>query len=58
MIAELLLIVDLLNRRKRSTPTISQPDIIQQLKPQEPTPIRPPSGYTIDLNKFRYLKDL
>jgi len=56
MIAELLLIVDLLNRRKRSTPTISQPDIIQQLKPQEPTPIRPPSGYQIDLDLIRYLK--
>jgi hypothetical protein len=57
MITELLLIVDLLKRRnQRSTPTISQPDIIKQLKPQEPTPIRPPSGYQIDLDLIRYLK--
>ena len=46
MIAELLLIVDLLNRRKRSTPPISQPDI------KTPTPKRPRGLGLFDLGKI------
>ena len=61
MIAEGFLIVQLLDKLSlRSTPpTVGppRPDIIKQLKPPDaPTPIRPPSGYEIDLDLIRYLK--
>jgi hypothetical protein len=47
MIAELLLIVDLLNKSSlRSTPTISQPDI------KTPTPKRPRGLGLFDLGKI------
>ena len=61
MIAELALIVQLLEKLSlRSTPpTVGppRPDVIEQLKPPDaPTPIRPPSGYQVDLDLFKYLK--
>jgi hypothetical protein len=63
MIVEAILIGQLLKKLSlQSTPTVvgpPKPDVIKQLRPPDaPTPIRPPSGYEIDLNKFRYLKDL
>ena len=62
MIAELALIVQLLEKLSLTTPVAPtvgppRPDVIKELKPPDaPTPIRPPSGYEIDLDLIRYLK--
>ena len=63
MIAEAILIGQLLKKLSlQSTPTVvgpprPRPDVIKELKPPDaPTPIRPPSGYEIDLDLIRYLK--
>jgi len=61
MIAELLLIVKLLDKLslQSTPPTVGppRPDVIKKLKPPDaPTPIRPPSGYEVDLDLIRYFK--
>ena len=63
MIVEAILIGQLLKKLSlQSTPTVvgpprPRPDVIKELKPPDaPTPIRPPSGYEIDLDLIRYLK--
>ena len=56
MIAELALIVQLLDKlslqAKSTPPTVEPPSF----KPEKPTPIRPPSGYKVDLDLIRYFK--
>ena len=64
MIVEAILIGQLLKKLSlQSTPKIvgppvSKPEVIKKFQkpPDAPTPIRPPSGYKVDLDLFRYLK--
>jgi hypothetical protein len=63
MIVEAILIGQLLKKLSlQSTPTVvgppvPKPDVIKQLRPPDaPTPIRPPSGYQVDLDLIRYFK--
>jgi hypothetical protein len=64
MIVEAILIGQLLKKLSlQSTPKIvgppvSKPDVIKKFQkpPDAPTPIRPPSGYQVDLDLIRYFK--